>query len=162
VSDAGVAPNKRAGVEVEDAIIASVDGLEAVPNPDAHHDAVCRDAVHPSADLPMVLLCVLERGTHVEIKSALDAYTGGREQRGRFYFRPQQHAALLDAGGSYLFAVCERGLATDARTVIARKVVPATIVDDVLPEWFDGGEGRGDYAQVSWSRLFRPEEVARQ
>jgi hypothetical protein len=157
-ADAGLAPNKRAGVNVEDLLIADVDELDAAADPDAHYDAVCSTALFPSTSLPFVAMCVLERGTHVEIKSALHRYTSGA--RGRFHVRPTQHRALLEDSGSYLFAVCERPGWGDDREVLALKVVPATVVDDLLPEWFDGGEGREDYAQLSWGRLFRPEEVS--
>jgi hypothetical protein len=82
-------------------------------------------------------------------------YDGG--QRGRFYFRPEQHAELLEEGGVYLFAVCD---ADPERELLALKVVPATVVDDALLSWIDGGDGRSDFAQLAWSRIFASEEVS--
>jgi hypothetical protein len=156
-NDAGLAPNKLAGLSVEDFVLLDVDGLRAADDPDAHFDAVCETAIFPSLSLPFAGICVLESGTKVEIKSCLNRYTSGC--RGRFYFRPEQHDALLEDGGSYLFAVCrrERG----EREVLATKIVPASLVDELIPEWFEGGDGRSAYAQLAWSRIIHPSEVPR-
>lgn len=148
--------NKRAGLNVETAGVQRVPELGLVPDEIApHHDAIATATIDPTEDLPMVGICLLERGTVVEIKSAQIRYADG--QRGRFYIRPKQHAALLGDAGVYLFAVCDR----DDREILAMKIVPATVVDDVLGDdpWIDGGDGRSDYAQLSWSRLFSPSEV---
>ncbi|WP_226010508.1 hypothetical protein [Halomicrobium salinisoli] len=158
-ADDRLATNKRAGLDVEVAIAdVHVPQLRLVPDDVVdYYDAVAASLVQPSASVPFVGICLLERGTVVEIKSAQVTYADGA--RGRFYVRPAQHEALLEDGGVYLFAVCT----SDAdREVLALKVVPATVVDDVLGEdpWIDGGAGRSDYAQVAWSRIFDPEEVA--
>ena len=149
------APNKRAGERVEEIITTDrVPKLGPVPDDVAeHHDAVATATVDPGDDLPMVGLCLLERGTLVEIKSVLVRLSDGA--RGRFHLRPSQHQRLLEAAGAYLFVVCE----SERRTVLAVKVVPASIVDEHLPEWFDGGDGREDFAQLSWGRFFDAEEV---
>lgn len=151
-----LAPNKRAGISVEVAISTDhVPQLQLVPDSVAqHYDAVATGLVQPSADLPHVGICLLERGTIVEIKSVVTTYADGR--RGRFYVRPEQHQRLLDDAGVYLFVVCRDSFDRDP---LAIKVVPATIVDDVIGEWNSGGDGRSDYVQVSWGRIFDPEEV---
>jgi hypothetical protein len=150
------APNKRAGENVETAISRRVPALGLVPDGVAeHYDAVATVTVDPSGDLPMIGLCLLERGTLVEIKSVLVRYSDGA--RGRFNLRPSQHQQLLEAAGAYLFVVCESG---QRRTILATKVVPASIVDELLPsDWFDGGDNRENFAQLSWGRFFDAEEV---
>lgn len=153
-----LAANKRAGELVETSVGARVPELGLVPDDVVeHYDAIATTLVEPSADLPFAGICLLERGTVVEIKSVMVAYADG--QRGRFYFRPAQHDALVDDAGAYLFAVCE---ATPDRELLALKVVPATAVDDVLGDdpWLDGGPGRSDYAQLSWGRVFDETEVS--
>lgn len=153
-----LAANKRAGELVETAVVRTVDALHHVPDDVVeHYDAIATGLVEPRADLPFAGICLLERGTVVEIKSAVVRYASG--QRGRFYFRPGQHDALVDDAGAYLFAVCED---TPDRELRAMKIAPATAVDELLGDdpWLDGGAGRSDYAQLAWSRVFRVEEVS--
>jgi hypothetical protein len=157
--DVGLAPNKLAGLSVEEQVIDAVGGLRPADDPDAHFDAVCEAALRPSSSLVFASICVLERHTLVEIKSSLTRYTSGC--RGRFYFRPDQHENLLRDGGVYLFAVCGRDRPHGERDVLAMKIVPASIVDELIPEWFKGGDGRSSYAQLAWSRIFHPSEVPR-
>ncbi len=149
------ARNKIAGERAEQNVAEAVSPLELVPDDVAADiDAVATATIDPSEQLPMVGLCLLERGTLVEIKSVIVRYDGG--SRGRFYFRPEQHSVLLEEGGVYLFAVCE---ADPEREILGLKVVPASVVDDALLSWIDGGEGRSRFAQLAWSRIFSPEEV---
>jgi hypothetical protein len=151
------ARNKVAGERAEQNVAGAVSPLELVPDDVAEHvDAVATATIDPTEQLPMVGLCLLERGTLVEIKSVVVRYDGG--SRGRFYFRPEQHAALLEECGVYLFAVCE---ANPDRELLTLKVVPATVVDDALLSWIDGGDGRSDFAQLAWSRIFAPQEVSK-
>jgi hypothetical protein len=148
-----VAANKRAGEDAEVAVATAVPELGLVPDDVAiEYDAVATGAVFPSADLPMVGLCVVERGTPVEIKSCHRRYSA--RQRGRFYLRPAQHEALIETAGVYCFAVRD-----DVDDLLAMKVVPAVAIEDVIPSWIDGGDGRSAYAQVAWSRLFDPAEI---
>ena len=152
-----LAANKRAGELVETSVRARIPDLGLVPDDVVeHYDAVATTLVEPSTDVPFAGICLLERGTVVEIKSVMVAYADGA--RGRFYFRPAQHTALVDDAGVYLFAVCE---ATPDREILAMKVVPATAVDELLGDdpWIDGGRGRSDYAQLAWSNVFDVEEV---
>jgi len=150
-----LAANKAAGESAESSVQDHVPQLGLVPDDVVeHYDAVATGLITPRPDLPMVGICLVERGQHVEIKSVVRVYGDGA--RGRFYFRESQHARLLEAGGVYLFAVCAD---SRDRKVIALKIVPATIVDDAISSWLDGGAGRADYAQLAWSNVFDSEEV---
>jgi len=151
VSDA-VARNKRAGETIERVVSTTIPEFGLVPDEVAiEYDAVATSAVFPATDLPMVGLCVVERGTPVEIKSAVRRLSSGK--RGRLYFRPAQHESLVEAGGVYCITVRE------GEAVLAMKIVPAVVVEDLLPGWLDGGDGRSDYAQLAWSNLIAPDEV---
>ena len=116
------------------------------------------DAAGQSArDAPTVGLPVVERGTEIEIKSCLREHP---TQRGRFSFRRDQHGVLLDRAAVYLLVVTTEG--PGGREVLARKLVPATTVDEALSSdsWVDPGAGRTDhYQRRSWSQFFDPEEV---
>lgn len=156
--DASLAPNKRAGIGVEIAITSDhVPALHLVPDEVAeHYDAVATTLITPSTALPFVGLCVLERGSIVEIKSTIQTYADGR--RGRFKIRRSQHEALLDSAGAYLFVVCRD---TIDRPPVALKVVPATTVDALVHSWIDSATSRSEYAQISWGSIFDASEVDR-
>ncbi|QCJ47258.1 hypothetical protein [Haloprofundus sp. MHR1] len=145
------AASKRAGENAEAAVIQTVPELESVPDADdVHVDARVAELLSPSTELPFVGMCVLEVGILVEIKSVMAVY-GEAQTRGRFYLRRGQHEHLLAEGGVYLFAVCKP---RPKRPLIAMKVVPATAVDELVCSWIDGGDGRPNYAQIRWSRVF--------
>ena len=151
----GPVSSKRAGENAEAAVLEAVDGLAYVPDTETEHvDARAETLVVPSRSLPFVGICLLEVGSLVEIKSAIPRLASGR--RGRFYLRREQHELLCDAGGSYLFAVCEP---RPGREPVAMKVVPATVVDDAITAWRSGGDDRPECSQVAWSRIFHPSEV---
>ena len=151
----GPVSSKRAGENAEAAVLEAVDGLAYVPDTETEHvDARAETLVVPSRSLPFVGICLLEVGSLVEIKSAIPRLASGR--RGRFYLRREQHELLRDAGGSYLFAVCEP---RPGREPVAMKVVPATVVDDAITAWRSGGDDRPECSQVAWSRIFYPSEV---
>jgi len=152
----GPVSSKRAGENAEAAVLEAVAGLAYVPDDESEHiDARAETLVEPSRTLPFVGICLLEVGTAVEIKSAIPRLASG--QRGRFYLRREQHEGLRGAGGSYLFAVCEP---RPGREPVAMKIVPATVVDDAITSWRSGGDDRPSCAQISWSRIFDPSEVA--
>jgi hypothetical protein len=154
-----LAPSKAAGLEASRRAVGDLDNVALVPDRGApHHDAVALRAVSPRATLPTVGLPVIERGTEIEIKSCLRDH---RTQRGRFSFRQEQHAVLVEDASVYLLLVTEETGA--GRKVLARKVVPARTVDDVLSSsWVDPGPGRDDhYQRRSWARFFEPGEVER-
>ena len=152
----GPVSSKRAGENAEAAVLEAVDGLAYVPDAETEHaDARAETVVVPSSSLPFVGICLLEAESLVEIKSAIPRLGSG--QRGRFYLRRKQHDRLRDAGGSYLFAVCQP---RPAREPVAMKLVPATIVDDAITSWRSGGDDRPECTQLGWSRIFDPAEVA--
>ncbi len=149
--------SKIGGERAASEAVQLVTGLEIAPDHVCpHYDAVVVQPLTPTPDLRLVGPEELPRGARVEIKSVIVIYASG--DRGRFYFRPKQHDALLDIGGFYLLVVCEP---TPDRDVLAMVVVPAEQVDDELPDWFNGGDGRSDYAQLSWSNFIDPKEVTR-
>lgn len=154
-----LAPNKAAGLEAARRAVAKLPHCSLVPDAVAmHYDAVATAPVSPSRAVPFVGLCLLERGTRIEVKSVRQRYADG--QRGRFYLRTDQHESLLDHGGVYLFVVTTED--ASGRRPVACKIVPATTVDGLLPDgWLDGGPDRSDYRQVAWSRVFEPAEVDR-
>ncbi|QGX96700.1 hypothetical protein EI982_14700 [Haloplanus rallus] len=150
-----VAENRAAGEATERHVAAAIPELGLVPDDVVEwYDAVATTAIFPSTTLPMVGLCVIDRGVPVEIKSAQRRLSAQR--RGRFYVRPEQHDRLIEAGGVYVFAVVD-----EDRRPLALKVVPATTFEVLIPAWLDGGEGRSDYAQLAWSKLFAQRAVER-
>jgi hypothetical protein len=157
VSSGTLAAAKRAGENAEHEVFDEVEQLEPASDQE-HHDAVATTAVFPRQKLPFVGMCALEAGALVEIKSTMAVQTTV-QRRGRFKLRQTQHEALLEAGGAYLFVVCQP---RPAREAIAMKVVPATIVDhvvDAVASWRDERDGRGRKTQIAWSRIFDPPEV---
>lgn len=149
----------RAGSNAEAAVLQRVPELEYVPGDEPGlPDARVSTVLSPSDDLPFVGICVLEKDTDVEIKSTAAVVTE-TQRRGRFQLRKRQHEALLESAGSYLFAVCEP---RPERPIIAMKVVPATIVDDVVSSWIrveDDSRSEVAYAQLAWTRVFDVAEV---
>jgi hypothetical protein len=66
-----------------------------------------------------------------------------------------------DASGSFR-AACHRCQTVTWWNVVAvLKGLLRSDDDDCLPEWFNGGDGRSDYAQLAWSNFFGAEEVER-
>ncbi|WP_255149796.1 hypothetical protein [Halorarius halobius] len=149
----------RAGNNAESAVIQSIPELEYVPGDEPGiPDARVSTVLSPSPRLPFVGVCVLEKGTDVEIKSAA-AVVNQTQRRGRFNLRKRQHDSLLERAGSYLFAVCEP---RPERPVIAMKIVPATIVNDVVGSWIpieDDSRSEVAYAQLTWTAIFDVSEV---
>jgi len=148
-----LAASKRAGESAEAAVIQRVPELAPAAGRDDHLDARPEVAIEPRPELPTVALPVVEAGTAIEIKSCAAVVTA-QQQRGRFYLRRTQHDHLLDVGGLYLFVVTP----PQGADPLAMKIVPATIVGDVVPSWIDP-DGRETYAQVAWSKVFDPEKV---
>lgn len=153
-----LAPNKAAGLEASRRAVADLDNVALVPDRGApHHDAVALRPVSERATLPTVGLPVVERGTEIEIKSCLREHP---TQRGRFSFRREQHAVLVDHAAVYLLVVTAE--TPSGREVLARKLVQATTVDEFLSpdSWVDPGPGRTDhYQRRSWVRFFDSSEV---
>jgi len=149
-----VATNKAAGEMTEFAVDRILPSIRLIPDDiEMHYDAVATSAFFPG-DLVSMLECIsVQRGTVIEIKSTIRRLTSG--QRGRFYLRPDQHASLVEADGVYAFAVCT----DDERDILALKIVPAEIVDELVSSWIDPGPTRSNYAQLSWSNIFDVREV---
>jgi hypothetical protein len=149
------ASNHKAGDRVESTVVELVPELAYVPDHEAeHYDAETTTLLEPSDLVTFSGICLLERATVVEIKSAMVVLASGR--CGRYQLRRGQHEALLEESGLYLFAVCQP---TPSRGVLALKVVPASLVDELVTSWIDGGEDCLEYAQIAWSRLFDEAEV---
>lgn len=147
--------SQQFGENAESAVIEVVPEIEWVPDSDAEHwDGEVVDVITPDAQLPTVGLPVVGVGTEVEIKSAAVVVTQS-QRSGRFQIRRQQHERLCELGAVYLFAVCEP---RRQRDVLALKIVPAVVVDDLDWSWIQCA-GRDDYAQFSWSQVFGDSEV---
>jgi hypothetical protein len=152
------AQSRKAGEDVEAAVLQVVDELQYVPDRDNQHaDATVTrvlDARHDVVDC--VGMCLLERGTSVEIKSTMLELGSGR--RGRFQIRKNQHDWLLANAGVYLFALCRPSY---DRELVALRVVPATLVDELDWSWRDASPGstRETYAQIAWSQIWNPDDV---
>lgn len=167
ISQEPIAPNKRAGATVEEEVAASITGLAPAVDDNDHYDLVATSAVYPTLDTPFVGSCVINRDEVVEVKSALLAYDDGA--RGRWYFRRNQHEALLAMGGYYCLCVCEDADTEDdtdtdsgdiGREVVATKFIPASLVDELLGDWLSSGPGRGPNAKLCWSHLFDSSEIS--
>jgi hypothetical protein len=146
---------KRLGERVEALVVETVDGLEAAPERDAHHDARTTEVVDATDDLPLGGTVLLERDTPVEIKSAAVVVTE-RERRGRFYFRRQQHSALLDSCGAYLFVVLAPNPARE--NILAMRAIPASLVDETLGNWTEP-DGRAAFSQRAWTNYISARRV---
>ncbi|SFR31155.1 hypothetical protein [Halorubrum sodomense] len=152
-----LAAAKRAGHNAEHHVLDRVDALEPTSG-EEHWDAVAESAVWPSAELPMAGICVVEAGVPVEIKSTMVVGTAA-QRRGRFKLREQQHEALVERRGVYLFVVCEP---RPDRVPLAMKIVPARSVGgliDANASWRDELDGRGPKTQLTWTNVFDPTEV---
>jgi hypothetical protein len=148
---------KAAGEAIEAEVIQRVPALQYVGDATAEwHDARVDGLLEPSERLPFVGVVVLERGTPVEIKAAQRRLNSG--DRGRYFFRKRQHERLVRESAFYLFAVYQ----PRTEHVLAMLVVPATIIDGVLPDgWTSvtGDRAEEGYRQLAWSNLFDPTEV---
>lgn len=160
-SDAYARSSRASGDAVEAEVVQVVEPLTSVPDATArHYDARCETALYPSQRIPMYGLCVLNAGSHVEIKGCQQRLASG--QRGRWHVRRGQLETLVAEGASVLFTVYQPGRFPD---LLAMVVVPATavaqLVDD-LGGWLDAGEDRTEaeaYKQIGWTRLIAPDRV---
>lgn len=147
--------SRRAGFRAESTVIQLVDELRPVPDSEhQHHDAITTTLLTPSRQLPFGSIPLLERGTVVEIKSAAVVITE-QQRKGRFLIRESQHEHLLSEAGSYLFAVASPD---PDRELLAMKIVPASIVDELLGTWIER-DSRARYCQLTWSAIFAVDEI---
>lgn len=148
--------SKAAGEAIEAEVLQAVDALTYVGDSTAEwHDARV-DGLLDGTDTHLGSTPLLETGTPVEIKAAQRRLADGR--RGRYFIRQRQHERLVAEAASYLFAVYD----PHARDVLAMLVVPASIVDELLPDGWtgvDGDRAETGYRQLAWSRLLDTETV---
>mgnify|MGYP006288903579 CR=1 FL=1 len=144
--------SKSLGTTLETWLIDWYDSLRSVGDPEATwHDAETTAAWYPSGITPFCGICVIERGTPVEIKACAREGSNGpdRDSPGHWYIKKDAHDRLLEAAGSYLLAVHD---GPDA--VLARRVIPASLLDEFLKDrWYRSGRSEGVVCQLSWPRL---------
>jgi hypothetical protein len=149
-----LAASKAAGERSEDYLIQWIEEIRYVPDDEAlGYDAITTTLLEPSEEIQFVGMCLLERGTEIEIKSTAVVITE-TQTRGRLQFRKPQHDRLLEIGGVYMIAVC----APHDREPIAVKVIPASLLDELLYGWIEV-DGRAPYAQLTWTNLFDVDEI---
>ncbi|WP_049928660.1 hypothetical protein [Halopiger goleimassiliensis] len=152
---------KASGDALEADVIQAIDALEYVGDRTATwHDARTTALLEPRETLPFYGIVVVEPETPVEIKGCqIRTSNGSRSTRGRFYVKRDAHEQLLEAAGMYLFVVY---LPRPGLPQVARAVVPATIVDELLAgRWYDvdGNRSESEVAKLAWSHVLEPVAV---
>jgi hypothetical protein len=148
---------KDSGEQVEATVIQQVDGLEPAPGRDTF-DARTTAVLDPRTTDARFATPLLEPETDVEIKAAQTRLASGR--RGRWYVRKRQHERLLAASGAYLLVVYAPTFPT--HDVRAQLVIPASLVDERLPDGWtgvDGDRAEEGYRQLAWSAFIDPDGV---
>ncbi|ELY90872.1 hypothetical protein [Natrialba taiwanensis] len=153
--------SKASGDALEAALIQSIDALEFVGDRTATwHDARTTTLLEPDQSLPFYGIVVVERGTPIEIKGCqIETSNGDRSTRGRFYVKRTAHEQLLEAAGMYLLVVY---IPRPGLPQVARAIVPATIVDELLAgRWYEVGGSRSEQevAKLAWSHVIDPAGV---
>lgn len=146
---------KHAGETAASEVLHELPTLDHVPDTETeYYDARTTLPLEPDDVLKFIELDRLGAGVPVEIKTAMVVY--GEDGRiGRFNIRLGQHRQLLWSSGVYLFAVCTPD---PSRDVLGMVVVPAEVVDTLVPSWFDLEE-RETYGQFSWTRVLDREAI---
>ncbi|AFZ71413.1 hypothetical protein [Natronobacterium gregoryi] len=152
---------KASGDFLEGEIVERIDGLEYVGDRTATwHDAKTTAVLEADRSLPFYGVVLLEPETPVEIKGCqIRTSNGSRSTRGRFYVKRDPHEQLLEAAGMYLFVVY---LPRPGLPQVARAVVPATIVDELLAgRWYDVGGSRSEneVAKLAWPHVIATDSV---
>ncbi|WP_436343756.1 hypothetical protein [Natronorubrum sp. FCH18a] len=152
---------KASGDALEAEIVQVIDALEYVGDRTATwHDARTTAVLEASRSLPFYGIVLVEPETPVEIKGCqIETSNGSRSTRGRFYVKRNAHDQLLEAGGMYLLVVY---LPRPGLPQVARAIVPATIVDELLSgRWYDVGGSRSEQevAKLAWSHVINPAGV---
>lgn len=143
---------KAIGTEIEQQVTA-IDELDRVGDDVAEwYDAVTTAVLEPRIGLRFGGICLLERGTPVEIKgTSLKQSNGTDDIAGRWYVKRDAHERLVDERGAYWLAVY-RG---DPSAVLYQMIVPAATIGDLLVgSWYDSQRPEGDVAKLSWKKLF--------
>ncbi|APW99953.1 hypothetical protein CHINAEXTREME_20235 [Halobiforma lacisalsi AJ5] len=152
---------KASGDFLEGEIVQRIDALEYVDDRTADwHDAKTTAVLEPDRTLPFYGVVLLEPEIPVEIKGCQYQTSNGEyPTHGRYYVKRRAHDRLLEAGGMYLFVVY---VPRPELPQLARAVVPATIVDELLAgRWYNVGGSRSEneVAKLSWSNVIEPEGV---
>ncbi|MFC6716254.1 hypothetical protein ACFQGT_07885 [Natrialbaceae archaeon GCM10025810] len=152
---------KASGDAIESYVVEQVRPLEYVGDRTATwHDARTTGLLEPSDGLQFYSIVVIEPETPVEIKACqFETSNGARSTHGRFYVKRAAHERLLEAAGMYLFVVY---LPRPGLPQVARAVVPASIVDELLRgRWYDVGGSRSEneVAKLAWPNVIDPETV---
>ena len=152
---------KASGDALEAEIVQSLAELEYVGDRTATwYDARTTTLLEARRSLPFYGIVLVEPETPVEIKGCqLETSNGSRSTRGRFYVKRNAHDRLLEAGGMYLFVVY---LPRPGLPQVARAIVPATLVDELLVgSWYDvdGSRSEEEVAKLAWSHVIDPAGV---
>lgn len=152
---------KASGDALEAEIVQSLDALEYVGDRTATWcDARTTTLLEACRSLPFYGIVLVEPETPVEIKGCqIETSNGSRSTRGRFYVKHEAHDRLLEAGGMYLLVVY---LPRPGLPQVARAIVPATLVDELLVgRWYDVGGSRSEseVAKLAWSHVIDPSGV---
>ncbi|PGF15820.1 hypothetical protein CP556_06625 [Natrinema sp. CBA1119] len=153
--------SKASGDALEAEIVQVVDALEYVSDHTATwHDAQTTAVLEASRSLPFYGIVLVEPGVPVEIKGCqIETSNGSNSTRGRFYVKRAAHEQLLEAAGMYLFVVY---IPRPGLPQVARAIVPATLVDELLADrWYEVGGSRSEQevAKLAWSHVIDPAGV---
>ncbi|SDC05652.1 hypothetical protein [Natrinema hispanicum] len=153
--------SKASGDALEAEIVQVIDALEYVSDRTATwHDARTTAVLEASRSLPFYGIVLVEPDVPVEIKGCqIETSNGDRSTRGRFYVKRAAHDRLLEVGGVYLFVVY---LPRPGLPQVARAIVPATLVDELLAgRWYEvsGSRSEQEVAQLAWSHVIDPAGV---
>ncbi|WP_135807277.1 hypothetical protein [Halorussus marinus] len=162
-SDAPAVPHpKVAGESVEANVLQRVEQLAYVSDREAEWcDAQADSLLDPTTTDVVIFrgINLIAKGTHVEIKSAQIRLASGA--RGRIFIRERQHERLLDEDAAYLVAVYDPHPGRNQH-VLAMAVIPASLLDEVLPEGWttvEGDRSERGYRQLAWSRIIDPDDI---
>ncbi|WP_247002301.1 hypothetical protein [Halosolutus gelatinilyticus] len=152
---------KASGDAIEAAVVQDVTELEYIGDRTASwHDARTSALLEPRRSLPFYGIVLVETGVPIEIKGCqIETSNGSRSTRGRFYVKRAAHEQLVDAAGMYLFVVY---LPRPGLPQVARAIVPASIVDELLAgRWYDvdGSRSEQEVAKLAWSHVIDPANV---
>ncbi|WP_137288129.1 hypothetical protein [Natronorubrum halophilum] len=150
--------SKASGDALEAEIVQTFDALEYVGDRTATwHDAKTSALLEASRSLPFFGIVLVEPETPIEIKGCqIETSNGDRSTRGRFYVKRAAHEQLLEAAGMYLLVVY---LPRPGLPQVARAIVPATLVDELLAgRWYEVGGSRSEQevAKLAWSHVIDP------
>ncbi|WP_049904751.1 hypothetical protein [Natrialba asiatica] len=153
--------SKASGDALEAELVQTIDALEFVGDRTATwHDARTTSLLEPDESLPFYGIVLVESETPVEIKGCqIETSNGDRSTRGRFYVKRAAHEQLLEAAGMYLLVVY---IPRPGLPQVARAIVPATLVDELLAgRWYEVGGSRSEseVAKLTWSHVIEPAGV---